>query len=178
MHITNVNRKNRLHRMPLESALDQPVRRPGNEGGSNVEQLRRQYRSDLQQLPDMRAFVREACQQVWQGPADTEPINRLELAVDEAATNVILHSYQGQTDQRIELIVEVDAEQASVTLLHCGRAFDPQAVPPPVFDGSRESGFGLYLIRQSVDDVQYFRHEDGRNGVRLIKKRNHFPKGE
>ncbi len=68
-------------------------------------QLKRQYRSDLQQLPDMRAFVRAACQQVWQKPADTETIHRLELAVDEAVTNIILHSYQGQKDQPLELII-------------------------------------------------------------------------
>jgi len=143
-----------------------------------VVQLKRQYRSDLQQLPDMRAFVRAACQQVWQKPADTETIHRLELAVDEAVTNIILHSYQGQKDQPLELIIEADAEQAGVTLWHGGRGFDPQAAPPPVFDGSRESGFGLYLIQQSVDDVQYFREEHGRHGVRLIKKRNQLHRGD
>ncbi len=65
-----------------------------------------------------------------------------------------------------------------MTLWHGGRGFDPQAAPPPVFDGSRESGFGLYLIQQSVDDVQYFREEHGRHGVRLIKKRNQLHRGD
>jgi anti-sigma B factor antagonist len=126
----------------------------------------------------MRAFVRAACRQVWPEPADKEAIDRLELALAEAATNIILHGYQGQKDQPLELIVEADAEQTGVTLLHSGRTFDPQSAPPPVFDGSREGGFGLYLIRQSVEQVQYFGDEQGRNGVRLVKKRQRIPRGE
>ena len=52
---------------------------------------------------------------------------------------------------------------------HLGDSFDPASVPPPAFDGSRETGFGVYLIASSVDDVRYSRDERGRNCVALTK---------
>jgi anti-sigma B factor antagonist len=75
-------------------------------------------------------------------------------------------------------MVEADAEQASVALYHQGLDFDPDAVAPPAFDGSRTGGFGLYLIKILVDEVYYFRDPDGRCGVRLVKRRTPAPKGE
>jgi anti-sigma regulatory factor (Ser/Thr protein kinase) len=132
--------------------------------------LHKDYLSDLPQLASMRAFVADACRQAWPEPAQKDAIMRLELALSEAATNIMLHGYEGQTGQPIELTVETDSEQVCVTLLHAGQPFDPQAASPPVFDGSRESGFGLYLIQRCVDEVQYFQETDGRCGVRLIQK--------
>jgi anti-sigma regulatory factor (Ser/Thr protein kinase) len=131
---------------------------------------RREYTSDLSQLGEMRAFLREACQKAW-GPDDLgEPFHLLELALGEAATNVMLHAYDRRGGQPIEMVVEVDCKGVTVWLYHNGRNFDPFDVPPPVFDGSKESGFGLYLIRQAVDEVQYFHDERGRCGIRLFKK--------
>jgi serine/threonine-protein kinase RsbW len=118
----------------------------------------------------MRAFLRDACGRAW-GEGDGEAIALLELAAHEAATNVIRHAYQGEGGRPIELVIDVNDEQACVTILHRGRDFDPDAVRPPDFDGSREGGFGLYLIMQSVDDVSFCRDEDGRCGVRLVKAR-------
>ena len=133
--------------------------------------LRQAFTSNLPQLPAMRALVREACRQGWGEAGDDEAVDQVELALGEAATNVMLHAYEGRPDQPIELAVEADGDRVCVTLHHHGRAFDPQAVPPPAFDGSRESGFGLYLIQACVDTVEYFQDADGRRGVRLVKVR-------
>jgi anti-sigma regulatory factor (Ser/Thr protein kinase) len=58
-----------------------------------------------------------------------------------------------------------------IRLHHIGAPCDPASVPPPAFDGSQESGFGLYLIKQSVDDVRYYRDARGRNCIALVKSR-------
>jgi serine/threonine-protein kinase RsbW len=133
--------------------------------------LRREYSSDVSHLADMRAFLRQACRGAWNAPADQEAIEQLELALSEAATNVIRHAYQGEKDQPIEMVLEVRDDQVSVSLYHRGRDFDPKAAPPPAFDGSREGGFGLFLIAQSVDEVRYFADERGWQAVRMVKKR-------
>jgi len=44
-----------------------------------------------------------------------------------------------------------------------GCGFDPEKVPPPQFDGFAEGGFGVYIIRESVDAITYSRDGDGRN---------------
>jgi anti-sigma regulatory factor (Ser/Thr protein kinase) len=142
-------------------------------------QRQKDYEGDLRHLASMRAFLREVCLESWQDdPTDENQILRLELALTEAASNIILHSFQGQQRKSITLTVEVDDEQACVTLQHIGRHFDPQTAPAPAFDGSRQGGFGLYLIRKSVDEVQYFQDDQGRCVMHMVQKRKQHHKGE
>jgi serine/threonine-protein kinase RsbW len=136
-----------------------------------VELSSREFLSDLQQLAEIRAFVRQTCQRAWQADAPDEAVDMLELAVTEAVANIILHAYDKASDQPIEITVAAEPEQVCVSLFHSGRDFDRDSVPPPAFDGRKETGYGLYLIKQAVDDVSYFRDERGRCGIRLVKKR-------
>jgi anti-sigma regulatory factor (Ser/Thr protein kinase) len=139
----------------------------------------RQYDGDLRHLASMRAFLHEVCRECWQGePADKNLILRLELALTEAVSNIILHSFQGQQHQSITLTVEVHDDRVGVTLQHPGMPFDPQSAAAPAFDGSRESGFGLYLIRKCVDEMHYGQDDQGRCVVHLVQKRKQHHKGE
>ena len=126
-----------------------------------MRQVRKEYSSDLQQLAAMRLFVREACQALWGPAASEDAINELELAVDEATSNIIRHAYACEQGRPIELRVEGDADQAIVSLYHCGRDFDHTAVAPPTFKG-QEGGFGIYLIQRLVDEVTYLHNDQGR----------------
>jgi anti-sigma regulatory factor (Ser/Thr protein kinase) len=134
-------------------------------------QVRQEYSSDLHHLAAMRRLVREACEAAWGTGADADAICQLELAVDEAASNIMLHAYCREQGRPIELLAEADAGQVTVTLYHCGHDFDAAEVAPPAFDASREHGFGVYLIQKLVDQVTYLRSEQGRCGIRLVKKR-------
>jgi anti-sigma regulatory factor (Ser/Thr protein kinase) len=136
-----------------------------------MEQQTREFPSELRHLAALRALVREECRRVWGDLIDEAWLVELELAVDEAASNVVIHAYEGKPGLPIEVAVTADADRVCVTLLHRGKPFDPNAVAPPAFDGSRESGFGLYLIRQAVDELTFFEDECGRHGIRLVKQR-------
>ena len=81
------------------------------------------------------------------------------------------HAYRGRTDQRIQLGAAAFPDRVVFSLHYLGEPFDPAAVPPPAFNGSRENGFGVYMIAQSVDEVRYLRDERGRNRILLVKKR-------
>jgi PAS domain S-box-containing protein len=131
-----------------------------------------EIRSDLTDLGRTRAFVREFCAGVPERPLDDETIAELELAVNEAASNIMKHAYHGRTDQRIQLDANAFSDHVAIRLHHLGDSFDPAAVSPPALDGSRESGFGLYIIARSVDDVRYSRDERGRNSITLVKRLN------
>ena len=128
-----------------------------------------EIRSDLTELRRAREFVRVFCRTIPGSRLNEEDIASLELAVNEAASNIMKHAYHGRTDQRIQLEADAFAEHLSFRLHHLGGSFDPGAVAPPAFDGSRESGFGLYLISNSVDEVRYSRDERGRNCINLVK---------
>ncbi|HYV39040.1 MAG TPA: ATP-binding protein [Gemmataceae bacterium] len=138
----------------------------------------REYDGDLRQLGSMRAFLREVCQECWHGePADEKLIHRLALALTEAASNIILHSFEGQQHKSITMTVAADDNQVDVTFMHTGKPFDPESAAEPVFDGSRQGGFGVYLIRKCVDEVQYGQDDQGRCVMHLVQKRKQSHKG-
>lgn len=95
----------------------------------------------------------------------------LELAVVEAATNVVRHAYGGRGG-RVDL--ELSREDAVITLavVDDGTAFDPTRVPPPrepdPADPSTwpEGGMGLPIIRAACDELRYL-SEGGRNRLTL-----------
>lgn len=127
--------------------------------------------SNLGELAHARAFVREVCRDIPGGALCEESIEELDLAVNEALSNIMKHAYRGRTDQTIQIGAEAFADRVVFRLHHLGEPFDPGAVPPPNFSGSRENGFGVYMIAQSVDEVRYLRDERGRNCICLVKRR-------
>lgn len=134
-------------------------------------QVTQKYSSDFNQLGQMRMLVRQACREAWLVGDDDEILDQIELALQEAATNVIRHAYEGALDRPIQVVVDADPRQVRISLFHEGRPFDPAMAEPPAFDGSRLGGWGLYLIEQLMDEVSYS-FESGRNEVRLVKNRS------
>lgn len=125
--------------------------------------------SDLSELRRARQFVRDFCRNRPSPRLDEESIDALELAVNEAASNIMKHAYRGRTDQTIHLEGEVFPDRVVMRLHHLGKPFNPTKAQPPALDGSRESGFGVYLINQTIDNVRYYLDERGRNCVELVK---------
>jgi sigma-B regulation protein RsbU (phosphoserine phosphatase) len=127
--------------------------------------------SDLKQLRRAREFVRGFCHDLPGSPLDEHSTGALELAVNEAASNIMKHAYQGRSDQWIHMEAEAFPGHVSIRMHHLGEPFNPSAAAPPAMDGSRESGFGAYIISQSVDEARYYRDERGRNCIALVKLR-------
>jgi serine/threonine-protein kinase RsbW len=129
-------------------------------------------RSDLNELRQAREFVRAFCRNLPDPPLEEDRVASLELAVNEAASNIMKHAYHGRADQWIHVEGEVFPRYVSIRLHHLGDPFDPATAQPPALDGTRESGYGAYMISQCVDQVRYYRDEHGRNCIALVKKRN------
>jgi sigma-B regulation protein RsbU (phosphoserine phosphatase) len=126
--------------------------------------------SDLTELARVRDFVRglRAPQRLPSQEAE-EQVQALVQAVNEAVTNVIEHAYRGQPGRPIRLEAELGEDHTTVRIYDWGEPFDPTTVELPAFDGSRESGFGVYIIAHSVDHIQYNRDASGRNCLSLTK---------
>lgn len=123
---------------------------------------------DLAVLGELRLFVREFCACLAQASPDLAGVARLELALNEAVTNVIKHAYHGRSKDRIHISAEANRGRLTFQVCHHGEGFDPESVPEPSFDGSRDGGFGLYIIRHCVDELSFFRDEEDRNCMRLV----------
>lgn len=106
------------------------------------------------QLARLATFVAVAAAEV--GFAKTQ-INRIELAVDEACSNIIDHAYKGGIGP-ITLVVDCEpGRELKVILIDRGKAFDPGQVPDFQPCGSLDhvkiGGLGIHLMRQAMDDV-------------------------
>jgi serine/threonine-protein kinase RsbW len=104
---------------------------------------------------------------------DAATIPDVVLAVDEAATNIILHGYQGQ-EGIIEIEVEQEGDALVVRLRDEAVPFDPTSVPLPDLTVPLEQrapgGLGIYLIRQVMDEVAYRITSQGGNELTLVKR--------
>jgi serine/threonine-protein kinase RsbW len=126
--------------------------------------------ADVHNLADIRRFVREAAAEMGAGP---DAICGLELAIEEAACNAIVHGYQGRTGW-LEVEVQRDEDAAVVRLRDGAPPFDPTHVLAPDLTLPLEErplgGLGVYLIRQSVDEMVHRVTPDGGNELTLRKR--------
>ena len=122
-----------------------------------------EIKSDLNELARVREFTRNFCDRVPAELLDRSRIDLIELAVNEFVVNIIEHAYRNAPDKPVRIEAQLSPDQIVFRLYDWGRRFDPAAVPPPAFDGSKDHGFGIYIINQAVDEVEYTREENGRN---------------
>lgn len=126
--------------------------------------------SDLNELARVRAFILEFCRGIPDSLLDYDRIDNIVLAVDETVANIIKHAYQGRKSQQIQITAEVSAGHMVIRLYDRGKEFDLESVQAPKFDGSKDSGFGIYIISRLVDEVMYSRDKNGKNCAELIVK--------
>lgn len=111
-----------------------------------------------------------SCCAGWQIDEDAQ--FEIQLAVDEAATNVITHAYAGQPG-RIHLRCWVADGDFHIELIDQGRTFDPETVPPPDLTGPldtrREGGLGMHFMRQMMDEIDFVFSPTG-NRLHMIKR--------
>jgi serine/threonine-protein kinase RsbW len=121
-------------------------------------------------LAEIGEFVTRAA-----GAAGLSPdaVYAVEMAVDEACTNIIMHAYGGEGRGDIECTCQINGRGLTVTLRDRGCSFDPSSVPDPDVDTEiqdrQEGGLGLYLMRNLMDDVRFEFSSDAGNVLTLVK---------
>lgn len=101
---------------------------------------------------------------------------RLSLAVDEIATNIVLHGYQdaGRTGN-LTVWAESSPDKLVVYLEDTGQSFDPREVPKPAdldkpLEERQDGGLGIFLALWGVDSIHYEK-SNGRNRTVFIMER-------
>lgn len=102
-------------------------------------------------------------------------VSDLQLAVDEAYTNIIKHAYGNSDNEIVEIYLKFDQEKICVSLFDNGVSFEPKNYNRPNLDKKikerKRGGMGVYLIHQLMDSVTYHANPD-KNEIRLCKKRS------
>ncbi len=113
----------------------------------------------LNALKDIRDYVQESAAGL---PIDPKKLYKLQLAVDEIATNIILYSGLSAGDAGMLMQAEVKGRSLVVTLKDRGVPFDPrqkleheQACLSKPAAERRIGGLGIYLAVTGVDKFEY-----------------------
>ena len=125
--------------------------------------------AELAALPVFRDFIARSCNRHH---IPTEVVFDLQLACDEAATNVIKHGYAGMNPGSLMLELRLQSKRVTMILSDFGHPFEPAPTEHPDMDAIMHdkptSGFGLYIIYNTMNDVSYYTDEQG-NHLVLIK---------
>lgn len=107
-------------------------------------------------LDKVRNFVARAAKECG---LESAAIYAVELAVDEAFTNIIEHAYRGESNEKVECTCQIFSDHLKVILRDCGNPFNPLEVPEPDLDASLEErtagGLGLFFMRNMMDEVDF-----------------------
>jgi len=151
----------------MPGSADQPG--PGTNAPGRLRERSLRIPSELGRLAAVRDFLRTAADEVGAGDACTADLVQ---AVDEAATNAIIHGHAGSPGW-VEVDVATDGERFIVTLQDDAPEFDPTSVPTPdlsVHPGVRRpGGMGVMLARLCVDEMTYRPRPGGGNILTLVR---------
>jgi len=140
-----------------------------------VERNQLRIPADLARIADIRAAVREVAVGC-DAPETCE--SDLVQAVDEAATNTILHGYRG-ADGWLDVTAEHVDDHIVITLEDAAPTFDPTtfAEPDMSIDPARRrpGGMGIHLIRLATDSMTHRARPGGGNILTLTRRLDDEP---
>jgi serine/threonine-protein kinase RsbW len=141
----------------------------GSADGSDLPPRSVRVPSDLRRLSTVRDLVRSAAKEADASDASTADIVQ---AVDEAATNAIIHGHAGEPGW-VEVTVTTRGDRFVVTVADDAPPFDPTSVPTPDLTvhplERRPGGMGVLLARLCVDEMTYRPRPGGGNILTLVR---------
>lgn len=122
------------------------------------------------QLIAISAFVMDA---VKESPFDSRQRYAIDLAVDEACSNVIDHAYAGDKQGEIRISLDLTEIGLRIIIQDDGAPFDPDCVAEPDLTSPLETrcerGLGIYLIHEVMDEASWDFSTPGVNQLTLVK---------
>lgn len=104
---------------------------------------------------------------------DEQTAFQLALAVDEACTNIIKHSYGGDPSQSFQFEISTSDDSFVISLTDRGKTFNPKGLPQldmqRYFEQMRRGGLGVHIMHLVMDDVDYTTATNHSNLLRMIK---------
>jgi sigma-B regulation protein RsbU (phosphoserine phosphatase) len=120
-----------------------------------VEMVWSEWKSSVENTPAVRDWVVGHVRRVFAKVNDDLAYWCVELAAAETFTNIVEHSYHSDDTRLVRLELQFYPERLVMRFVHWGDGFDPDQVAPPSFDGTRERGFGVFLVANTMDSVKY-----------------------
>ena len=124
-------------------------------------------------IKELCAFVVAGAQEVG---FDDDELFRIELACDEACTNIIQHAYGGEETGDIEATWQFIQGKFVITLHDNGMPFDVDEVPMPNLPADKDDinnlqigGLGIHFMKKLMDEVRFSIDNNHGNTLIMIK---------
>ncbi len=129
------------------------------------------FPAQFEYLDEIRSYVAREARSA--GFSDKD-VYALQLAADEAASNIIEHAYAGRSDGSFVMSCDFQKDRLVITFRDQGQAFDVSKVSNPDLKADlserKIGGLGIYLMRKLMDEVHY-RSTGSENILTLTKRR-------
>ena len=129
------------------------------------------FQAKFKNLDSIREYVGNAARDAGFNDSD---IYAVQLAADEACSNIIEHAYGNDESGELECSHHFDGEYLILTFKDNGCYFDPSVIPEPDLTSSLEKrqigGLGIFLIKSLMDEVHYESLGEEGNVITLKKK--------
>jgi len=134
--------------------------------------------AELERIADVRTLVRDVAGMC---NAPQPCMDDLVQAVDEAATNVILHGYRGQPGW-LDVAAERVGDTIVITIEDEAPLMDPTLVPEPDLsippNRRKPGGMGIHLMRMATDRLEHAPRPGGGNILTMARRLDPRPKEE
>src|SRR5512138_1063862 len=122
------------------------------------------FAARFENLDEIREFVGNIAREGGFGPKD---VYNIQLATDEAASNVIEHAYDGVANGILDLSCGMQGDTIKIILIDYGTPYDPSSIPMPDIKADlserKIGGLGIFLMRKLMDEVHYDPRADKSN---------------
>lgn len=126
---------------------------------------------ELSQVRAACDFIVKVAQDVGLGD---DGVFQCQLSVEEIFTNIVEHGYHHKgSDKSIEIVCEISDDKMIISLIDEAPLFNPLSLESPDPDTplwERDTGgWGVYFVRQYMDDIRYSA-DNKKNNLILEKK--------
>jgi anti-sigma regulatory factor (Ser/Thr protein kinase) len=130
------------------------------------------FAAKFEYLDEIREFVGKIARE---GGFSDKDVYNIQLATDEAASNIIEHAYQNDPGEVLELSCGMKGDVITIILIDHGRSFDPSEVPLPDLKADlsdrKIGGLGIFLMRKLMDEIDYRPGPNNSNTLTMIKRK-------
>lgn len=117
--------------------------------------------NDIGQIASLPEFVEVLAEEAQ---LDQEDKFNLNLALEEAVSNVVMYAYPKGTDGVVDIDASVNGKLVSIVITDSGKAFDPTAKEEVDINARMDErpigGLGIHLVRTIMDTVNYERKNE------------------
>ncbi len=135
----------------------------------NFKPVSLKIKSHPENLKQIRKIVSDASSQASFSKEDSGSII---LAVDEACSNIIRHSYDSDHSKEIQISIELTSDSLKISIRDKGKKFDIESIKSRDITEVKPGGLGIYIIQHVMDHVEFERTSQGYNQLTMVKNIN------